>query len=173
MDKLKDWLKGLEYQVLAGDPDMEVSDVVYDSRKAEPHTVFVCMAGSRIDSHDFIPEVYQKGCRAFVVEKDRESLLQDQALRDLLQEGTEEAPTVIRVENARHASYSARFYRHAGAGNCRRCRDAAEKRHNDVADALRHQFAIAVQTRARHARSSSTAQKAFNHRQNGDTDSRR
>ena len=103
MDKLKDWLKGLEYQVLAGDPDMEVSDVVYDSRKAEPHTVFVCMTGSRIDSHDFIPEVYRKGCRAFVVEKDRESLLQDQTLRDLLQEGTEEAPTVIRVENARHA----------------------------------------------------------------------
>ena len=103
MDKLKDWLKGLEYQVLAGDPDMGVSDVVYDSRKAEPHTVFVCMAGSRIDSHDFIPEVYRKGCRAFVVEKDRESLLQDQALQDLLQEGTGEALTVIRVENARHA----------------------------------------------------------------------
>ena len=103
MDKLKDWLKGLEYQVLAGDPDMEVSDVVYDSRKAEPHTVFVCMAGSRIDSHDFIPEVYQKGCRAFVVEKDRESLLQDQALRDLLQGGAGEALTVIRVEDTRYA----------------------------------------------------------------------
>lgn len=66
---LKDWLKGTEYKVLNGTDECEVSEVIYDSRKAAPGTVFVCMKGSRIDSHDFIPDVLKKGCKAIVVEK--------------------------------------------------------------------------------------------------------
>ncbi len=66
---LKDWLKDTEYKVLNGTDECEVSDVVFDSRKAAPGTVFLCMKGSRIDSHDFIPDVLEKGCKAIVVEK--------------------------------------------------------------------------------------------------------
>ncbi len=69
MDRLADWLKELEYEVISGETDIPVEDVIYDSRKAGPNTVFVCMTGTKTDSHDFIKDVYEKGCRAFVVEK--------------------------------------------------------------------------------------------------------
>lgn len=86
--KFSDWLKNLDYQVLQGDIDTEVEDVVYDSRKAAEGTVFVCMKGTRIDSHSFIDDVMEKGVKVFVVEREVQ-----------LPEGI----TAIRVENARHA----------------------------------------------------------------------
>jgi len=45
--KLKSWLKELPYTLLQGSLEMEVDEVVYDSRKAAPGTVFVCMRGKR------------------------------------------------------------------------------------------------------------------------------
>ncbi len=69
MALLKDWLEGTEYKVLRGTDECEVKDVIFDSRKAVPDTVFLCMKGSRTDSHDFIPDVLEKGCRTLVVEK--------------------------------------------------------------------------------------------------------
>ncbi len=74
MPKLSEWLERLSFEILQGSADCPVSDVVYDSRKAEPGTVFLCMRGSTRDSHDFIEEVYGKGCRAFVVERGPEEL---------------------------------------------------------------------------------------------------
>lgn len=47
---LKQSLSALSCEILMGNPDVEVKDVVYDSRKAEPGDVFVCMAGSNVDS---------------------------------------------------------------------------------------------------------------------------
>ena len=66
---LKEWLRGTDYKLLCGSDECEVEDVIFDSRKAKPHTVFVCMCGSKTDSHDFIPEVLDRGCTALVVEK--------------------------------------------------------------------------------------------------------
>ncbi|MDO4961996.1 MAG: UDP-N-acetylmuramoyl-L-alanyl-D-glutamate--2,6-diaminopimelate ligase [Eubacteriales bacterium] len=71
---LKDWLKGTDYKVLLGTDECEVSDVIFDSRKAAAGTVFLCMKGSRIDSHDFIGDVIEKGCTTFVVEKEAAEL---------------------------------------------------------------------------------------------------
>lgn len=85
--RFKEWLDGVEYKILQGTLEEEVRDVVYDSRKAEPGTVFVCMKGTRVDSHDFIPDVVSKGVTALVVEKDMDSL--------------PEGVTVIRVTSAR------------------------------------------------------------------------
>ena len=70
MAKLTDWIKDAGVSVLAGNTDVTVNEIIYDSRIACPDSVFVCMKGSRIDSHDFIKSVYEKGCRVFVVEKD-------------------------------------------------------------------------------------------------------
>ncbi|MFR5601934.1 MAG: UDP-N-acetylmuramoyl-L-alanyl-D-glutamate--2,6-diaminopimelate ligase [Lachnospiraceae bacterium] len=67
--KLKQWLEGLNYQELQGSLDVEVEDVVYDSRKAVKGAVFVCMKGTRIDSHDFIDEVAEKGVEVLVLER--------------------------------------------------------------------------------------------------------
>ena len=68
--KIRDWLGRLAYTLVQGSLDEDVEDVVYDSRKARPHTVFVCIRGSARDSHTFIPEVLEKGCRVLVTEKD-------------------------------------------------------------------------------------------------------
>lgn len=66
---VKDWLKELQYEVISGDLDVEVDDVVYDSRKAREHVVFVCTRGTKTDSHEFIPEVVKAGVRVLVVER--------------------------------------------------------------------------------------------------------
>ena len=87
--RLKDWLDELEYRLLSGSLEEEVADVVYDSRKAAPGTVFVCMKGTRVDSHAFIPEVVEKGARVLVVEQELSEL--------------PEGVTVLLVENARNA----------------------------------------------------------------------
>ena len=72
--KLKEWLRETEYQLLQGNMESLVQEVAYDSRKAEPGAVFVCIKGTRTDSHDFIPEVVEKGVRVLVIEKDLETL---------------------------------------------------------------------------------------------------
>lgn len=67
MHRLSELIEDTGYELLCGDISCEIKDIIYDSRKAAPDTVFVCMKGSRIDPHSFIPEVYEKGCRAFVI----------------------------------------------------------------------------------------------------------
>lgn len=86
--KFCDWLTELTYEVLQGDIQQEVTDVIYDSRKAENGCVFVCMKGTKTDSHKFIPDVVSKGVTAIVVEEDVE-----------IPEGV----AAVKVENARHA----------------------------------------------------------------------
>lgn len=63
---LQDWLKELDYTLIQGNPDTQVEEVIYDSRKAGPGTVFVAMTGTRIDAHCFIPDVLKAGTRILV-----------------------------------------------------------------------------------------------------------
>ena len=93
--RLADGLSKLNYQVLMGDDGAEVSEVIYDSRRAEPGTVFVCMVGMKIDSHRFIPQVLEKGTRVFIVEREP-----DEETMTLLRGTYPEPVTVVRVENA-------------------------------------------------------------------------
>lgn len=86
--KLKDWLKELKYELLQGDLEKEVTEVVYDSRKAGPETVFVCMRGANVDSHSFLPNVISQGCEVLVTEREVEA---------------PENVTVLKVENGRNA----------------------------------------------------------------------
>lgn len=72
---LSEWLDGIEYEVLHGDPyNTEVSELVYDSRKVERGSTFICMSGSRVDSHLFIADVIKNGASAIVIEAEPESL---------------------------------------------------------------------------------------------------
>ena len=68
--KLEKLLERMDYKVLAGSTDIEISTLVYDSRKVEKASVFVCISGAVSDAHDFIPDVVKKGAAAVVVEKD-------------------------------------------------------------------------------------------------------
>ena len=86
--KIRRLLEELEYTLLAGDIDTEISTLVYDSRKVQEGSVFVCISGTLRDAHDFIPDVIAKGAKAIVVEKDVER---------------KEGITYIKVENSRRA----------------------------------------------------------------------
>jgi len=52
-------------------PDKPIRFIMTDSRKAllGPDTVFFAISGVHHDGHTFIEELYQKGCRQFVVER--------------------------------------------------------------------------------------------------------
>ena len=70
--KICDWLHRLSYELLQGNLEESVDEVIYDSRKARENSVFVCIKGSVRDSHDFIPDVLSKGCKVLVVEREVE-----------------------------------------------------------------------------------------------------
>lgn len=69
---LKQLVEEMKYEVLAGCVDTDVTTLVYDSRKVEKGSVFVCISGSVRDAHEFIPDVIAKGAAAIIVEKDVE-----------------------------------------------------------------------------------------------------
>lgn len=47
---------------------VDITAIVYDSRKAAPGTLFVCLVGAWLDGHTYAASAYQNGCRAFLVE---------------------------------------------------------------------------------------------------------
>ncbi len=103
---LNQLLNSLEYTTVTGSTDLAVDDIVYDSRKAGPNTLFVCLTGSRVDGHDFVRAAYEAGTRAFLCEHD----LPDRG------DPASELPgaTIIRVENTRFgmAIMSANLFDH-------------------------------------------------------------
>lgn len=68
--KLNKLLKNLDYTILNGDIDIDVSDIVYDSRKITEGCVFVCLSGSNVDGHDFAEDAAKKGACAIIAEKE-------------------------------------------------------------------------------------------------------
>ena len=85
---LKDLLERSDYRCVQGDVDTEISSLVYDSRKIEEGSVFVCISGAAFDGHEFAGQAAEKGAAAVVVEKEVE---------------VPEGITVIRVEDTRLA----------------------------------------------------------------------
>ncbi len=85
---LKTLLTGLEYTCLQGSMDIEINNVINDSRKAGEGDLFLCIPGAVVDGHKFAADVAAKGAAALVVEKEVE---------------VPENVTVIKVENARYA----------------------------------------------------------------------
>ena len=70
-----------------GSTDATVTGIVYDSRMVKPGSVFVCLVGSRTDSHTFAAQAAASGAAAVVTQHDTEPL----------------SCTEIRVEDTRHA----------------------------------------------------------------------
>jgi len=68
--KLKDLLKGIEFSVLAGELDKEISGIYYDSRRVTPGALFVCVSGFKTDGHLYASQAVKKGAAAVLVEKE-------------------------------------------------------------------------------------------------------
>lgn len=67
--KLKEIMKGVSLKN-ENIPDRDISDIVYDSRKASPEVIFVCLTGAFADGHDYALSAYEKGCRTFLCSKE-------------------------------------------------------------------------------------------------------
>ena len=67
---VKKLLEKMEYQLIQGSLETEVSDIAYDSRKVQPGMLFVAIAGTVADGHAFIPAAVSQGASVLVVEKE-------------------------------------------------------------------------------------------------------
>lgn len=70
MERLEKLLERLDYTVVQGSTDIEITALVYDSRKLQPGCLFVCIKGTAVDGHSFAAEAAEKGAKAIVVQED-------------------------------------------------------------------------------------------------------
>jgi UDP-N-acetylmuramoyl-L-alanyl-D-glutamate--2,6-diaminopimelate ligase len=68
--KLSELVKGVSAREIVGDPEIEISDIVYDSRKAKEGALFIAMKGAQFDGHRFIVDAVGAGANAVAVEDD-------------------------------------------------------------------------------------------------------
>ncbi len=88
MKKLSELLAKIPYTLVKGSLDTDVCDIIYDSRKVIDDCAFLCISGTTVDAHKFIPDAVAKGASVIIVEKDVE---------------VEGDVTVVKVESARQA----------------------------------------------------------------------
>ena len=86
--KLADLVKKIDFSLVQGNLEVEISDIFYDSRKCIDNSVFVCLKGYEADGHKFINSALDKGAVAVVVSDEVQ---------------VKQGVTVIRVENTREA----------------------------------------------------------------------
>ena len=86
--QLSKLLERLEYEVVQGSDQIEISTLINDSRKVENGSAFVCINGAGVDGHEFVQQVAEKGASAIIVEDEVN------APKDM---------TVIRVPDTRYA----------------------------------------------------------------------
>ena len=68
MNLLKDILYKVALRETIGDTDLEVSSIVFDSRKVESNSVFVAVKGSLVDGHKYIEKAINLGATSIVCE---------------------------------------------------------------------------------------------------------
>jgi UDP-N-acetylmuramoyl-L-alanyl-D-glutamate--2,6-diaminopimelate ligase len=69
MRNLSDILTGLPFTELQGAADVEISAVVFDSRKVVPGCLFVAVKGTQVDGHDYIEKAIKDGAVAVMCEE--------------------------------------------------------------------------------------------------------
>lgn len=86
----RELLGQLQYEILKGSIDVEVSEVVTDSRKVTKDCLFICIEGYTFDGHSVASNVVEDGASVLIVSKEVE-LPEDASV------------TVVKVENTRYA----------------------------------------------------------------------
>ncbi len=86
--KLGQILYGIDHELLSGSEDVEICNIIYDSRKVADATAFVCLKGYNVDGHKYAPDALEKGASALIVSDDVEA---------------PDGVTVVKVANTREA----------------------------------------------------------------------
>lgn len=89
--RLRKLCEGMDYALIQGSVETEVSDIVYDSRRLREGVMFVCMPGAVTDGHLYISQAAESGAAVIVVERAEAA--------DVIPEHI----TVIQVQSARLA----------------------------------------------------------------------
>lgn len=85
--KLFDIMRGADIIGIYGSDSVDIKDIVYDSRKVSPGSLFICITGFKMDGHAYINQAIEMGAAAVLVEKDVEA----------------EGITIIKVKDTRMA----------------------------------------------------------------------
>ena len=88
--KLEQLLEGVSYTLVQGSLELDIEDIIYDSRKAAPGRLFVCIVGTQRDSHDYAAQCVADGVTALVIQHD-------------IDLSTVPGATVLKVESSRYA----------------------------------------------------------------------
>lgn len=101
MTTLKELLAEIDYECIRGTLDTEVADIIYDSRKAVPGSMFICIPGAVVDGHAYAAQAVSAGAKAVLVEREVE------LPSDVL-------VTVVKVADTHYAMacLSAAFFKH-------------------------------------------------------------
>ncbi|GKX29079.1 UDP-N-acetylmuramoyl-L-alanyl-D-glutamate--2,6-diaminopimelate ligase [Vallitalea longa] len=98
--KLQGLLKNIDYEVLQGNDNINISNIQYDSRKVTDNSLFVCIKGFKVDGHDYAEKAIANGAKALLVEDNIERIDKD--------------ITILKVEDTRKviAFIAERYYNH-------------------------------------------------------------
>ncbi|GAA4922393.1 UDP-N-acetylmuramoyl-L-alanyl-D-glutamate--2,6-diaminopimelate ligase [Mucilaginibacter defluvii] len=69
MRYLSDIIEGLAFTELQGSADVEITAVVFDSRKVVPGSLFIAVRGTVVDGHDYIEQAVEHGAAAIICEE--------------------------------------------------------------------------------------------------------
>ena len=69
---LKELISELDYTLYNGDENVEITELVCDSRKIVKGCIFVCIKGTVFDGHTFIDEAIKQGAAAIITEDEVE-----------------------------------------------------------------------------------------------------
>lgn len=108
--KLSEVLNSIDYELVSGDLNKEITSVEYDSRKVAIGSLFVCVQGFTVDGHSYASMAAEKGASAIVVDKNRTCLPADEL--DAL--AKENFLSVIEIDDTHMhlADFCANFYEH-------------------------------------------------------------
>lgn len=83
---LSDILNGVDVLDILGNKEIEISEIVFDSRKAVKNSLYIAIKGTLVDGHQYISSAIERGAKAIVCE--------------VLPEQKEEGIIYIKVENS-------------------------------------------------------------------------
>ena len=72
--KLEQLAEGLNYTLVQGSLEEEITNVRYDTRAITGGEVFVCICGYSRDSHDMAAQAVAQGAKALLIQHDLETL---------------------------------------------------------------------------------------------------